>query len=63
MLMIGKASMMLDWDHKVTDLSEEIKVFATIFPMVSQTGRHTQPQHTNVYQDDCLLTFKKRTAA
>ncbi|KAH6629599.1 cytochrome P450 61 [Boeremia exigua] len=46
MLMIGKASMMLDWHHKVTDLSEEIKVFATIFPM-----------------DDCLLTFKKRTAA
>jgi C-22 sterol desaturase len=34
MLMIGKASMMLDWNHKVTDLSEEIKVFATIFPMV-----------------------------
>ncbi|KAF2870789.1 cytochrome P450 61 [Massariosphaeria phaeospora] len=33
MLMIGKASMMLDWKHKVTDLSEEIKVFATIFPM------------------------------
>lgn len=36
MLMIGKASMMLDWKHKVTDLSEEIKVFATIFPMVSR---------------------------
>ncbi|KAF2849768.1 cytochrome P450 sterol C-22 desaturas-like protein [Plenodomus tracheiphilus IPT5] len=33
MLMIGKASMMLDWDHKVTDQSEVIKVFATIFPM------------------------------
>jgi hypothetical protein len=26
---------MLDWTHKITDLSEEIKVFATIFPMVS----------------------------
>ncbi|KAF2127764.1 cytochrome P450 61 [Dothidotthia symphoricarpi CBS 119687] len=36
MLMIGKASMLLDWDHKITDLSEEIKVFATIFPQVSQ---------------------------
>jgi len=35
MLMIGKASMMLDWKHQITDLSEEIKVFATIFPMVS----------------------------
>ncbi|KAF2262155.1 cytochrome P450 61 [Lojkania enalia] len=33
MLMIGKASMMLDWKHQVTDKSEEIKVFATIFPM------------------------------
>jgi hypothetical protein len=35
MAMIGKASMMLDWKHRVTDKSEEIKVFATIFPMVS----------------------------
>lgn len=35
MLMIGKASMMLDWKHKITPQSEEIKVFATIFPMVS----------------------------
>ncbi|KAB8337162.1 hypothetical protein FH972_021466 [Carpinus fangiana] len=32
MAMIGKASMMLDWKHEVTPLSEEIKVFATIFP-------------------------------
>lgn len=30
--MIGKASMELDWKHQVTPLSEEIKVFATIFP-------------------------------
>jgi C-22 sterol desaturase len=35
MLMIGKASMLLDWNHKITEKSEEIKVFATIFPMVS----------------------------
>lgn len=35
MLMIGKASMMLDWKHEVTEKSEEIQVFATIFPMVS----------------------------
>ena len=34
MLMVGKASMFLDWKHKVTDKSEEIKVFATLFPMV-----------------------------
>ena len=35
MAMIGKASIMLDWKHQITDQSEEIKVFATIFPMVS----------------------------
>jgi len=32
-LMVGKASMHLDWKHHATPLSEEIKVFATIFPM------------------------------
>ncbi|KAH7022508.1 cytochrome P450 61 [Ilyonectria destructans] len=32
-LMIGKASMMLNWKHHATPRSEEIKVFATIFPM------------------------------
>jgi len=31
-LMIGKAAMELDWVHHPTPLSEEIKVFATIFP-------------------------------
>ncbi|KAK7957128.1 cytochrome p450 61 [Apiospora aurea] len=31
-LMIGKASLLLDWKHHATPLSEEIKVFATIFP-------------------------------
>lgn len=33
-LMIGKASVQLDWTHHPTPLSEEIKVFATIFPKV-----------------------------
>jgi C-22 sterol desaturase len=37
MAMIGKASMFLDWDHKITPLSEHIKVFATIFPQVSRS--------------------------
>jgi len=32
-LMIAKASMYLDWIHHPTPHSEEIKVFATIFPM------------------------------
>ncbi|KAK2758185.1 RNA polymerase C-22 sterol desaturase [Arachnomyces sp. PD_36] len=32
MLMIGKASMLMDWEHHATPESEDIKVFATIFP-------------------------------
>jgi C-22 sterol desaturase len=36
--------MMLDWDHKVTDKSEVIKVFATIFPMVSLPSFHSPAQ-------------------
>ncbi|KAF2101433.1 cytochrome P450 61 [Rhizodiscina lignyota] len=32
MAMIGKASMFLDWEHQITPLSEQIEVFATIFP-------------------------------
>ncbi|PVI02295.1 cytochrome P450 [Periconia macrospinosa] len=31
--MIGKASLELDWVHHATDKSEEIRVFATLFPM------------------------------
>jgi C-22 sterol desaturase len=34
MAMIGKASMLLDWVHHPTALSEDIEVFATIFPQV-----------------------------
>jgi C-22 sterol desaturase len=37
-LMIGKASMELEWVHHPTPKSEEIKVFATIFPMVSTSS-------------------------
>lgn len=33
-LMIGMASMYLNWEHHATPLSEEIQVFATIFPKV-----------------------------
>ncbi|KAK4166003.1 cytochrome P450 61 [Cladorrhinum sp. PSN259] len=35
-LFIGKASLKLDWKHHPTPLSEEIKVFATIFPKVNK---------------------------
>jgi sterol 22-desaturase len=34
--MIGKAALELDWAHYPTRLSEEIKVFATLFPMVGR---------------------------
>lgn len=33
--MIGKAALELDWEHHATEKSEEIRVFATLFPMVS----------------------------
>lgn len=33
--MIGKAVLELEWEHVPTEKSEEIKVFATLFPMVS----------------------------
>ena len=32
--MVGKASLMLDWEHHETAVSEDIEVFATIFPQV-----------------------------
>lgn len=35
MALIGKASLHLDWTHEPTELSEKIKIFATIFPQVS----------------------------
>lgn len=34
-LFVGKASVEMNWKHHATPLSEEIKVFATIFPKVS----------------------------
>lgn len=34
--MIGKASTSMDWVHRATMLSEDIEVFATIFPQVSR---------------------------
>ncbi|RMZ79798.1 hypothetical protein DV738_g3225, partial [Chaetothyriales sp. CBS 135597] len=37
MAMIGKASILLDWEHHPTERSEEIEVFATIFPQADFT--------------------------
>ena len=36
--MVGKAVLELEWVHHATERSEEIKVFATLFPMVSSLG-------------------------
>jgi C-22 sterol desaturase len=33
--MVGKAALELEWRHVPTERSEEIRVFATLFPMVS----------------------------
>lgn len=41
--MIGKASMLLDWTHYPTDKSEEIEVFATIFPKVCCPSSYFMP--------------------
>lgn len=39
-LMVGKFSLLMDWKHHATPISEEIKVFATIFPMVGNLCRN-----------------------
>lgn len=41
-LFLGKASLLLDWKHHPTPLSEEIKVFATIFPKVREVAQKRQ---------------------
>ncbi|KAH0843825.1 Cytochrome P450 61 [Fonsecaea pedrosoi] len=38
MAMIGKASILLDWEHEPTPISEDIEVFATIFPQTLLLG-------------------------
>jgi sterol 22-desaturase len=60
-LMIGWASVMLNWTHHPTPLSEEIKVFATIFPMVCGGKKLCAScAVTDKEQDDCPLTFEER---
>lgn len=44
MAMIGKASILLDWEHEPTAISEDIEVFATIFPQVSRGGSFARSQ-------------------
>ncbi|KAI9892863.1 MAG: RNA polymerase C-22 sterol desaturase [Vezdaea aestivalis] len=47
MAMVGKASLHLDWVHHPTPISEEIKVFATIFPMYSTESRKAPSVRTD----------------
>lgn len=44
--MIGKAVLELDWEHHATARSEEIRVFATLFPMVRLSAK-TLSKFTN----------------
>jgi sterol 22-desaturase len=61
MAMIGKASMDIDWEHHATPRSEDIKVFATIFPQVSRLIPHPGMDSADCnVQDDCPLVFSKR---
>jgi len=59
--MIGKASILLDWEHYPTPISEDIEVFATIFPQVRARDHPETRWHTDdVAQDHCKLTFTER---
>jgi C-22 sterol desaturase len=61
MAMIGKASMELDWVHHPTPISEDIEVFATIFPQVRAfPGPFTFTTVTDCAQDHCKLVFTAR---
>jgi len=59
MAMIGKASLMLDWVHHPTAVSEDIEVFATIFPQVSLPTPELLSR-ANQQQDHCRLVFSER---
>lgn len=59
MAMIGKASLHLDWVHHATPLSEDIKVFATIFPQVCLLIMDLYVKQADVVQDDCPLVFSR----
>jgi C-22 sterol desaturase len=61
MAMIGKASMELDWVHHPTPISEDIEVFATIFPQVGGFfGTINLRTSANLAQDHCKLVFTPR---
>jgi len=74
MAMIGKASLWLNWAHKATVESEDIEVFATIFPQVccphsfsrfsafggQRGGYMAWYANSSFRQDHCPLVFTER---
>ena len=59
--MIGKASLGLEWDHVSTAISEDIEVFATIFPQVCTTlSLYLSICSLPDSQDHCPLVFRER---
>lgn len=52
--MIGKAAMELDWKHYETESSEEIKVFATLFPMVSDFSQQRKLLGADYHRTNAL---------
>jgi sterol 22-desaturase len=55
-LMIGKSSLLMNWKHHPTPISEEIKVFATIFPKVSLTIDPGPPIFRLIWLTECRTT-------
>jgi C-22 sterol desaturase len=53
--MIGKAALEIDWVYHVTSCLEEIRTFATLFPMVSRT--FTAARHQEGIADHCMNQF------
>lgn len=60
MAMVGKACVEMDWKHEVTPLSEEIKIFATIFPQVSFSCRCLYLMSTNDYSRMTVFLLLRR---
>ena len=59
MAMVGKASIEMSWEHQPTPLSEDIKVFATIFPQVWLMQRATfyLAHGTNLVSFNRMIVF------
>ena len=55
--MIGKASLLMDWKHIQTDVSEDIEVFACLFPQVCHffCPRLTQGLHVVLTRDSRII--------